>query len=205
MDISIEMTDLRTLRPGRERLGRMASASLKRLAAVLDHHGFVAPVIACRSTGVVIDGRQRLLANKLRERPDALVPTIFLDGVTHSDASLLQIALNNPEIQGRMPWETLACRLGEQDRNIEALASMTGLDARWIRTLFVQSQASAVTIKPPATDAQEKQEAPCDAMVILELTDAQYRQHKPTLDSLIASGLSCKVQIAGEPTGKVKE
>ena len=74
--------------------------NLKRLAQLMNSHGFVDPIIARKEDNVIIGGHQRLKANQLREQPDEKVPVIFLEGLSDAQTKALNISLNNPKAQG---------------------------------------------------------------------------------------------------------
>lgn len=104
----------------------IGDAALRRLATLIDSHGWVDPIIARREDRLVIGGHQRLRANLLREQPDTQVPVVFLDDVDDAQAKALNIALNNGQAQGNYDWPKLADVLQGIDtalRNSETVGS----------------------------------------------------------------------------------
>lgn len=91
----------------------IAPGALAKLAALMDRHGFVVPVVARRSDMLVIGGHQRLAANARRKQPDGKVPVIFLDDLDDAHAKALNIALNNTQAQGKFDPDMLAGLLAD--------------------------------------------------------------------------------------------
>ncbi|MCE5277184.1 MAG: DNA modification methylase [Planctomycetaceae bacterium] len=115
MPLSIEYVPFVTLAAADYNPRTIDQASLKRLAALLDSHGFVDPLIARREDRLVIGGHQRLKANAIRQYPDELVPVVFLEGLSDAKAKALNIALNNQEAQGTFDPAMLAGVLKDID------------------------------------------------------------------------------------------
>ncbi len=69
MPINIEYVSPKSLRAAPYNPRRIDEESLRRLAKLLDSHGFVDPVIARKEDNLLIGGHQRLKANELREKP----------------------------------------------------------------------------------------------------------------------------------------
>jgi len=113
--VEIEYIDPDDLNPAPYNPRRASDEALKRLAGLMDVHGFIDPVIARKEDGLVIGGHQRLKANKLRANPDATVPVVFLAGVSDTRAKALNIALNNQEAQGEYDMPMLADLLQDID------------------------------------------------------------------------------------------
>ena len=113
MQHAIEYVDPAALKPAPWNPRRISKGALKRLAGLLDAHGFVDPVIARREDRLIVGGHQRIRANSLRSRPDERVPVVFLEGLSDEQAKALNIALNNPHAQGEYDEEILADLLAE--------------------------------------------------------------------------------------------
>ena len=112
--LQVEYISPDALNPAPYNPRRVSDEALKRLAKLLDLHGFVDPIIAKRD-GLVIGGHQRLRANALRKEPDELVPVVFLDRISDAKAKALNIALNNPAAQGEYEPAKLADLLQDID------------------------------------------------------------------------------------------
>jgi hypothetical protein len=133
--LRLEYVDPATLQPAPYNPRHIESESLQRLAALLDAHGFVDPVIARREDRLIIGGHQRLKANSLRKRPAAIVPCVFLDGLDDARAKALNIALNNAATQGQFDEPMLADLLAElRDTDLDVVAA-TGFSADEIAEL----------------------------------------------------------------------
>jgi len=126
MGMEVEFVEPKKLTPAPYNPRRIDEENLRRLAALLDAHGFVDPIIARREDGLVIGGHQRLKANALRKEPDGVVPVIFLDGLTDAKAKALNIALNNPHAMGEYDDVKLAELLVEIDSGELDLEALTG-------------------------------------------------------------------------------
>lgn len=111
----------------------MPAEARKRLARSIREFGFVDPVIARRSDGLVIGGHQRLVA--AQELGLATVPVIFLDDIDDQRAAALNIALNNPAEQGMWDMPKLAGILSTLDA--EGFdATLTGFELDEIERLL---------------------------------------------------------------------
>ena len=127
-DLAIEFVPPSELNPAPYNPRTIDDDALKRLAKLLDSHGFVDPLIARREDKLLIGGHQRLKANALRSKPDAKVPVVFLDGLTDAQAKALNVALNNPSAQGEWDRVKLAEVLQEIDTgelDVEALTAFS--------------------------------------------------------------------------------
>ena len=113
--LKIEYVKPESLNPAPYNPRKIDEDALRRLAKLLDVHGFVDPVIARRDDMLLIGGHQRLKANELREKPDKLIPCVFVEGIPDSKAKALNIALNNPHAQGQWDYPTLADLLQDID------------------------------------------------------------------------------------------
>lgn len=195
--------------------------ALGALARLMDRHGFVDPVIARREDRLLIGGHQRLRANRLRARPDALVPCLFLTGVSDARAKALNIALNSPAAQGRYDADPLARLLDDLARQGDAwdlpaddasaglpsLAEMTGLEPAQIDRLLADLHELAQPLGPPLEPVVDldapgsgsprqppRPEPAPKAILTFEIPDPLYRQVKPAFDELIsAHNLTCHV------------
>lgn len=128
MRLQVEYVEPDSLTPAPYNPRKISRAALKRLAGLLDAHGFVDPVIVRREDRLVIGGHQRLAANRLREKPDATVPCVFLDGLSDAEAKALNVALNNPKAQGQYDLPKLGELLVELDRLELDVPELTGFE-----------------------------------------------------------------------------
>ncbi len=115
MPINIEYVSPKVLRIAPYNPRKIDEESLRRLAKLLDSHGFVEPVIARKEDKLLIGGHQRLKANELRDKPDDKVPCVFLEGLSDTQAKALNIAMNNPHAQGEWDLSMLTDLLVEID------------------------------------------------------------------------------------------
>ncbi len=123
--MQIEYVEPGSLNPAPYNPRRIDEAAAKRLAGLLDAHGFVDPIIARREDRLLIGGHQRLKANSLRDQPDTAVPCVFLDGVGDEQAKALNIALNSPGAQGQFHPDKLGELLAELDDTDLDVAALT--------------------------------------------------------------------------------
>ncbi|KPK83934.1 MAG: hypothetical protein AMJ81_06995 [Phycisphaerae bacterium SM23_33] len=142
MKVEVEYVRPDSLRPAPYNPRRISRQALKRLARLLDEHGFVDPVIARREDRLVIGGHQRLRANALRQTPDELVPAVFLEGISDARAKALNIALNNPHAQGEFDPPRLGELLAELQAEVIDLPDLTGFDERQIDDLLAEAGQS---------------------------------------------------------------
>ena len=105
---------------------QISEDALARLAALLDAHGWVVPIIARREDGLVIGDHQRLAANQIRQTPDSQVPVVFLGGLTDTQAKALNIALNNQAAAGEFDIPKLADVLQAIDTGELDVPAVTG-------------------------------------------------------------------------------
>jgi DNA modification methylase len=106
--LTIEHVPIGDLRPDPTNPRRIGERELESLTRSLQQFGFVQPVLARKSDGVVIGGHQRLVA--ARRLGWKTVPAIFLD-VSIEQARLLNLALN--KISGQWDNELLARLLAD--------------------------------------------------------------------------------------------
>jgi ParB-like chromosome segregation protein Spo0J len=181
--VAVEYVDPGTLRPAPYNPRRIEPEALKRLAALLDAHGFVDPVIARREDRLVIGGHQRLKANSLRKRPDQRVPVVFLAGLSDEQAKALNIALNNPAAQGEYDQPMLAALLKELATADLDLADLTAFGPDDIARLTGQAA--------PAIDDGQDTDIPELFQVIVECEDE--RCQRELFERLEAEGLKCRL------------
>ena len=153
------------------------------MAGLLDVHGFIDPVIARRSDGLLIGGHQRLRANALRESPDQLVPCVFLEEMSDVQAKALNIALNNHEAQGEYDEHKLAGLLAEIQAEQLPAARFTGFDDERIEQLLGESAGEFPD--PPEVDIPESFEVAIQC-------DSESHQ-KQLYDRLTREGLKCRL------------
>ena len=127
--LAIEYVPPASLTPAPYNPRAIDADGLRRLAALLDRHGFVDPIIARREDGLIVGGHQRLKANALRRKPAAEVPVVFLEGISDAQAKALNIALNNERAQGRFEPGGLADLLAELADTEPDLPEATGFSA----------------------------------------------------------------------------
>lgn len=193
--MKIEYARPEDLRPAKHNPRTCSPKALKALARLLDEHGFVDPVVARRADKLLIAGHQRLKANTLRRKPDRRVPVVFLSDISDDRAKALNIALNNPEAQGRYDSEKLAELLGELDSGRLDLPAVTGFDAERLAELARAEDLPA--IEP--VDLPGEPAASDNVVVIFEMTRKTFRSLKDRFDELIAAaGVTCRVRFDGE-------
>jgi len=186
MQHEIEYVDPAALKPAQWNPRRISEESLERLAALLDAHGFVDPVIARREDGLIVGGHQRLKANSLRGRPDERVPVVFLDGLSDQQAKALNIALNNPHAQGEYDNGILAGLLAEIE--------LGDLDAPVV-TGFSQAEIAEIVGEQPETAAPEAADAivPECYQVVAECRDED--QQRELYERLTGEGYQCRLLV----------
>ena len=209
MELEIEYVRPDSLNPAPYNPRTIRPRALRGLAALMDRHGFVDPVIARRSDRLILGGHQRLAANALRADPDALVPVVFLDGIDDDHAKALNVALNNPGVQGRFDLDKLAAVVGELSTAGLELPELTGLDPDEIADLTADAEGDVLSPVmeegPGAADAVADlepvgPEPQADVVLVFELSREQYADAKKHFDHLIAThNLPCRVRM--EDTG----
>jgi len=205
MELEIEYVRPDSLEPAPYNPRTIRPRALRGLAALMDRHGFVDPVIARRGDRLILGGHQRLAANALRAEPDALVPVVFLDGIDDDHAKALNVALNNPGVQGRFDLDKLAGVLGELSTAGLGLPELTGLDPGEIADLTADSGGDLLSPVmeggPGAPDAVSGPEPAGpephgDVVLVFELSHEQYAGAKKHFDHLIAThNLPCRVRM----------
>ena len=205
MGLQVEYVRPETLKPDPSNPRRISQEGLRRLARLLDEHGFVDPIIARREDRLVIAGHQRLKANALRESPDSLVPVVFLDGIDDGRARALNVALNNPNAQGIFDGTKLRQVLaGLADSDLD-LPAVTAFDDDELQALLkdVDEELAGVDLDSVgldsaalAADGGDREPDSADVVLVFELSREQYRRAKADLDELIARhDLSCHVRF----------
>ena len=205
MGLQVEYVRPETLKPDPSNPRRISQEGLRRLARLLDEHGFVDPIIARREDHLVIAGHQRLRANALRERPDALVPVVFLDGIDDGRARALNVALNNPNAQGIFDETKLQQVLADLADSDLDLPAVTAFDDDELQALLkdVDEELAGIdldSVGPDsaalAADGDDREPDSADVVLVFELSREQYRRAKADLDELIARhDLSCHVRF----------
>lgn len=142
MKLEVEYVRPDSLRPAPYNPRRISREALKQLARLLDEHGFVDPVIARREDRLVIGGHQRVRANALRNRPDDLIPAVFLEGISDARTKALNVALNNPKAQGEFDLPRLGELLDELAGQEVRLPDLTGFDGQQIADLVGRPEQS---------------------------------------------------------------
>lgn len=207
----IDMVDPASLKPLPGHPRRARPQALAALARLMDKYGFVEPVIARREDRLIIAGHERLKANALRDRPDRLVPCIFLAGLDDSRAAALHVALNNPTAQARYDSDRLAGLLQRLLANSAAdeVARLTALSPRDIARLLENLQPLPAEPMAPAAEFSRLLQVPkrrtapaaptgpaASALLIFEMNQSKLRKAKADFDKLIARyNLTCNVRI----------
>jgi len=193
MPLTIEYIDPAELVPAPYNPRRIAPGALKRLARLMDEHGFVNPVIARRADRLILSGHQRIKANALRDRPDRRVPVVFVDDIDDDRAKALNVALNNRSAAGEFDEARLAELVGELAGADVDLPAVTGFALGEVRSLL----ASLEAIEPaPGFDWHAQAPPSADVLLIFELSREQYEKVRGELDRLIArEDLTCHVRM----------
>jgi len=103
----IETKKISELNPAKYNPREISDESLKGLKASLQRFGCVEPIIWNEKTGNVVGGHQRL---KVIDTEETEVVVVDLDEI---EEKALNVALNNPEIQGKWNYEKLGILLPE--------------------------------------------------------------------------------------------
>jgi len=203
--LQVEYVRPETLRPDPSNPRRISQQGLRRLARLLDEHGFVDPIIARREDRLVIAGHQRLKANALRKSPDALVPVVCLGGIDDGRARALNVALNNPNAQGIFDETKLRQVLAGLADSALDLPAVTAYDEDELQALLkdVDEELAGVDLDSVgldsaalAADGGDREPDSADVVLVFELSREQYRRAKADLDELIARhDLSCHVRF----------
>ncbi|NQU76621.1 MAG: ParB N-terminal domain-containing protein [Planctomycetes bacterium] len=183
--MSVEYVEPATLTPAPYNPRNISEQALLRLAALLDAHGFVDPVIARREDRMVLGGHQRLKANAIRRKPDARVPCVFLDGLSDERAKALNIALNNTSAQGEYDPQKLAELLQELDAADFDLMQFTGFDQAEISGLIGQPDGDLAGL--------EEVQIPESFEVVVECESEGHQQQ--LFERFRGEGLRCRLLI----------
>ena len=184
--LTVEYVAPESLRPADYNPREIGPDALRRLAKLMDRHGFVVPVVARREDGLVIGGHQRLRANALRKRPDDRVPVLFLDGLSDARAKALNIALNNERAMGRFDAARLSALVaGLCDDPVEMadIPAATGFDE--IEVVDLLAQAGDVEIPEVGLDLPEIFE------VVVEASSES--EQKEIYDRMTREGHRCRL------------
>ncbi len=180
-EMTIEYIDPAELLPAAYNPRSISDGALSRLAALLDAHGFVDPIIARRRDKLIIGGHQRVKANALRHSPAPLVPVVFLDDVSDDRAKALNIALNNTETQGDYDPAGLADLLAEIDASDFSVPEYTGFSAAEI-TEIVGADDDALAGLSTIPEAYQ---------VVVECTGEDHQ--RAIYERLTGEGLRCRL------------
>lgn len=185
--------------PQRRNSGRKALSSL---AQVIDHHGFVVPIIARGRDRLILDGHQRLRANALRAAPDPLVPCILLPDLSDDQAVALTVALNNPVLQGHFNEKRLATILADLAKTRANVSAATGFspedlaDAEEVFEILQPVSDLSGDQAAGGDDVATPQETPETVVAVFEVERELFAVVKPRFDELIARyGLTCHVRM----------
>ncbi len=204
MSLQVEYVRPETLRPDTHNPRRISPEALRRLARLLEEHGFVDPIIARRQDRLVIAGHQRLKANALREHPDELVPVVFLEDIDDHRARALNVALNNPGAQGQFDDAGLQRVLADLADSDLDLPAVTAFDADELKAVLNSAEEDLAGIDLDSTEldsavlsADGESSSDCaDVVLVFELSQEQYHRAKADLDDLIARhDLNCHVRF----------
>ena len=181
---------------------KITRKALVSLAEVMDQQGFITPVIARRHDRLILDGHQRLRANALRETPDSLVPCVLVSGVSDERAVALNIALNNPALQGHFNEKRLAAALlglRGTEMDVSAATGFTRSDLAEVDEVIeilspvAEDDHADMTADPTATAEAGSVE---NVVVVFEIERELFGLVKPRFDELIARyGLACHVRM----------
>ncbi len=154
MPINIEYVSPKVLLTSPYNPRRISDDSLRRLAKLLDSHGFVDPVIARREDNLLIGGHQRLKANEMRQKPDLTVPCVFLEGLSDAQAKALNISLNNTRAMGEFDLPKLTELLLEIDTGEIDVPALTAFSEEDIAG-FMHGKDEAVMSEKKAIQCPE--------------------------------------------------
>ena len=189
MELKIEYVSPELLTPAGYNPRTITGEALAALAGLMDAHGFVDPVIARRSDGLIIGGHQRIRANARRKNPQALVPVVFLEDVSDDMAKALNVALNSPAAQGEYDTRSLSALVAELDLAGLEVEQLTGFDAGYIADLAGGMDPEALSplvglreAAPPASSA-----AAPEVVIVFELDHQQYAAAREHFDHLVDS------------------
>lgn len=132
---TIVMVDVAALNPAPYNPRHIDDDELRRLERSIEAFGFVDPIIANQHAGrknVVVGGHARLKVAKRRAMKQ--VPVVYIDEPEHREKAL-NIALNNPKLQGRTDQTKVAQLLKELDeRHVDV--ELTGYNRPEVTSLL---------------------------------------------------------------------
>lgn len=183
--LKVEYVDPATLKPAEYNPRTIEPGALRRLARLLDEHGFVDPILARREDRLVVGGHQRLKANEMRTIPDTRVPVVFLDGLDDLRAKALNIALNNPAAQGQYDADRLADLLAELNAADMDVAGLSGFDDAGLAELLADEL--------PVDLSDEELYIP-EAYEVVTECDSEDQQRE-LYERLTAEGYNCRLLL----------
>lgn len=145
------------LKPAGYNPRRIGEDQLKRLAKLIDAHGFVSPVIARAEDYLILGGHQRIKALKHTTTKIDTVPVILLTGISDDKAKALTIALNNTSAQGVYDLDMLGILIKEID--CLEIAEITGFSLEQIEDFKVDMSeidiSGFVSMDEPSANSNE--------------------------------------------------
>jgi ParB-like chromosome segregation protein Spo0J len=176
--------------------------ALRRLAELLDAHGFAQPIVARRRDGMVLGGHQRLRANRLRKTPETRVPVVFLDGICDRRAKALNIALNNDQAQGRFEPERLAELVAQLDDDLEALSEQTAFSRTQLQAL-AQQVGPPDPLQPSVLERRGEQIGPEKVVIVLEAGEEDFDDLREQIDAWVRDGrVCCHIRLPQREAGR---
>lgn len=150
--MNIRTLDIAEISPALYNPRKISDENYARLKVALDQHGLVEPLVVNKRDGqyVLVGGHQRFRA--LKESGAKSVECSILEIPKDKEAAL-NIALNNPALQGEYDFTKLADLLQELDTGNIDVQGLTGLDQRELER--IATWTPTVVGEPVAEDAPE--------------------------------------------------
>jgi hypothetical protein len=125
----------------------MDAAAAKKLEQIIRRHGLVEPIVVNirGSKNVVVGGHQRLkVMDKIAGGKDYSIPVAMID-VDEIEEKAINVALNNPAIQGAYDEDKLVAILGDVVNGGESdITAATGFDRAGLELLFDKGVVDSV-------------------------------------------------------------
>lgn len=155
-DLKLEYVSGRTLLPADYNPRLLKPSKRAKLKNSLRLHGFVDPAIARVEDKLLIGGHQRVDV-WINDLGGDLVPVVYLTGVSDEQAKALNVALNNPELQGEFDMLKLKELLTSLD-SVEFDMTLTGYDDAQVVSILNWEPPKLVPDAAPRGQPQLKSE-----------------------------------------------
>lgn len=200
---TLEYIDPDRLKISARGIHRKDGRKISKLSALMDRYGFCVPVIVNGGDLVLIDGRCRVLANRMRSKPQRRIPAVVIEAGQNQE--LLSVALNNPELQAAVNLNNI----GEIARRhgADVFSSNTGFEKKCVADMLSRMDENIPAPRSqPDRNEVEDEKAEDKVTVIFEMPRESFVLNKKKLDTIIRQrGINSFVRIDGEKQSHVRK